>query len=104
MACQLIALEIILLTYLTGGGESVYHEALHIVMFAYTLLPFPWGRWDGLLTVVLILASYNLVLFLGDRQGSIAQVISHNALLGLTGVVSSVVERVIKRSQAQRLR
>jgi len=99
VACQVIAFEITLLTYITGGGDSVYHEALHIVMFAYALLPFPWGRWDGLLTVVFILANYNIVLFLGDRQGSLAQIISHNGLLGLTGVVASVVERVIKRNK-----
>ncbi len=97
--CQLIAIEIVFLTYLTGGGASVYHEALHIVMFAYALLPFPWGKWDSVLTVVVILVSFNAVLIIGDRTGSMTQMIARDALLGLTGFVAISVERLIKRNR-----
>lgn len=96
--CQMTAINVIFLAYLTGGGDSDYHEALHVTMFAYAVLPFPWRRWDGVLTVVLVFLSYNLVLIGGDRAGSIAQLLSHNAVLGVTGLVAIAAERVIKRN------
>ncbi len=96
--CQLTAINVIFLAYLTGGGDSDYHEALHVTMFAYAVLPFPWKRYDATMTVLLVLASYNIVLIAGDRTGSIATLLSHNAVLGVTGLVAIAAERVIKRN------
>lgn len=99
VCCQIFTLVVVFLTFLTGGGASVYHEAIYMVIFGYAILPFPWGRWDAALTVLFMLASYNVVLFVGGRQGDTSELIASNALLALTGVVSSAVERVIKRNR-----
>lgn len=97
--CLLSGHEVVLLTWLVGGGESSYHEALHIVMFGYALLPFPWKRWDAPIIFATFVLSYNLLLVFGERMGNVQVLISRNALLLVTVLVASVFQRVLMQGR-----
>ncbi len=87
--------EVIFLAWLTGGGESSYHEALHITMFAFALLPVPWRRWDAIVLYGLLLVGYNGLLIAGERTGTTGQLVSRNALLLVSLTVSVVCQRLL---------
>ncbi|HRE90433.1 MAG TPA: ATP-binding protein, partial [Myxococcota bacterium] len=96
VACALTGLEVILLSYLTGGSSSSYHEALHVTMFGYAILPFPWRRFDGALTFTFFIAAYCGLLVLGDRVENVTDLFSKIALLAVSAMVAGTFERVIK--------
>lgn len=93
------ALEVTLLAYLTGGGASRYHEALHVTMFGYAILPFPWRRWDAAGMFAAILLTYDASLALGDRPGTLAQLLSNNALLGVSALVAATLQNLLMTRQ-----
>lgn len=95
-ACLVTGLEVILLTWLTGGSSSSYHEALHVTMFGYAMLPFPWRRFDGALLFATFIAVYCALLIGGDRVHNTADLFSKLALLGVSAMVAGTLERVIK--------
>ena len=99
IACALTGLEVILLSYLTGGSSSSYHEALHVTMFGYAILPFPWRRFDGALTFTFLIAAYCALLVLGDRVENVTDMFSKVALIGVSAMVAGTFERVIMNRQ-----
>jgi signal transduction histidine kinase len=97
--CLMSGHEVVFLTWLVGGGDSSYHEALHIVMFGYALLPFPWKRWDAALVFASFLVSYNLLLVFGERMGTLEVLVSRDALLMVTVLVATVFQRVLMQGR-----
>lgn len=95
LACLLTGYEVILLTWLTGGSSSSYHEALHVTMFGYAILPFPWRRFDGAVTFLSFIGAYCAFLIFGERIEHYADLFSKLALLGVSATVAITLERVI---------
>ncbi|TNF38146.1 MAG: response regulator [Deltaproteobacteria bacterium] len=98
-ACFATGGAVIVLTYLTGGGSSDYHEALYLTIFAYALLPIPWARWDAPITFAFLLATYDVVLLAGGRPGSWGIFATHNALIGGGVVIASVLNQIVINSR-----
>jgi signal transduction histidine kinase len=94
-AALITGVSVIALTYFTGGGDSDYHEALHVTFFGYAMLPAPWRRRDASLVFVSLLGLYDAVLLLGARLGPVGSFLTHNALLGLTVLTSVVLRRLL---------
>jgi len=93
--CLVTGGEIILLAYLTGGGDSSYHEGLHVTMYAFALLPMPWGRWDAAFLFSALLVAYNVLLIAGDRTGTAGQFATRESMILLTVVVGVVCQRLL---------
>lgn len=91
--------EVVFLTWLVGGGDSAYHEALHIVMFGYALLAFPWKRWDAAFVFGSYVVHYNVLLIVTDRTGPTERFVSANALLVVTWLVAIVFQRVLTNAR-----
>ena len=98
-ACLMTGLTVIVLTYLTGGSHSDYHEALHATMFGFATLPVPWRRWDATVQFVLLVLAYNLVLVLGDRAGVFGVLASHNALLAASATLAAILQGILMRGR-----
>ena len=93
--CLLTGGTVIALTYLTGGGNSDYHEALYVTLFGYAILPVPWGRWDPFVVFTLLFVGYVVTMVLGDRMGPVGAFATHLALLGAGVVVAAVLNRIV---------
>jgi len=95
---------VILLTYLTGGAASVYHEALHATMFGYAILPTPWKRWDILSLFGGLLLFYNGLLFFGDGIGNDwAMLLSHDATLLVSAMAALVLHHNLMKKRTDNL-
>ncbi len=92
---------LVAVTYFTGGGESDYHEALHIAMFGFAMLPISWRPFDIPMLCVSYLGAYAAVLVIGDRTGPFGALVTHVGVLLASGVISSVLQVVLMK---QRLR
>ncbi len=97
---------VIVLAYLTGGGDSDYHEALYVAIFGYATLPAAWRRYDAPVLFLAMLLTYDLVLFVGGRLGSFAAFLTHNTLLAASVVAAVALRQIImdvrRRDIAQR--
>jgi signal transduction histidine kinase len=92
---------VVAVTYATGGGLSDYHEALHVAMYGFAMLPIPWGRFDLPIVFGSYIVAYNLTQVLGDRTGGLGLLATHNGVLAATATIASVLQVVLHR---QRLR
>lgn len=92
------------LTYLTGGGESDYHEALHIAMFGYAMVPVSWRRYDIPLVSVSYLIGYAAVLALGERIGDLGAMVTHVGVLSASALIASALQVVLMKQREREFR
>jgi signal transduction histidine kinase len=88
-ACTAISLGVVLLTALTGGGESTYHEALILTFFGFALLvPMP-PKIAGA-TFAGQVGLYCAALFITDQTGGVGLFVSNSGILAVGAAISTV--------------
>lgn len=89
--CLVTSVLVILLTRMTGGGTSGYHEALIITFFGFALLPLPWTSALAGSLFASMVALYDIIMVVADVTGPTGTWLSKNAVLWTSAVVAAVL-------------
>ncbi len=87
--CSAIGLGVVVLTALTGGGESTYHEALLLTFFGFALLvPLPPKVAGATFAGQVIL--YDVALLITDQSGGLGHWVANNGILWVGAAIATV--------------
>jgi len=89
--CVVTSLVVILLTKMTGGGASNYHQALLITFFAFALFPLPWSSLVAGGVFGSMVIAYEVVMVAADVTGPLGTWVSNNAILWAAAIIATVL-------------
>ncbi len=89
--CMVTGLLVIVLTLLTGGGTSDYHEALIITFFAFAMLPLPWSSITAGSVFATLVVTYEVVMMVADVTGPLGGWVSNNAILWASALIAAAI-------------
>lgn len=101
LAFACTAVPVLLLTLLTGGGASRYHEALILTILAYALLPFAWTVRSGTAAFVTSFVAYILMTVTTGRTGTAAEFATAIGILATTVVIGHFAMAASERQRQQ---
>ena len=89
--CVVTSVLVIVLTRMTGGGLSQYHQAMMITFFAFALFPLPWSSLTAGAVFGAMVVVYEVVMVAADVTGPLGTWVSNNAILWASALIAAAL-------------